>query len=116
MAYPPQLLKFFKVKKKKTALGGYEPLREPRVELRGYLDMTTADDDQGIQKAHIEVSKFVCVILPWDNGGSFPIVPQKGDILTDARGRDYVVTFADDPVGIQHHLEVLCDYLPNGVA
>lgn len=116
MRYKPQPQVFNKVKKTPDGAGGYTEERKARGTLYGYLDMLNADDDQAIQAAHIEDSKFVIVLRKQDNVQPWAFIPKKGDVVTDELGRDYIVTFCDNPVGINHHLEVLLDFLPNGVA
>lgn len=116
MIYPPQTHKYYDVDKKKDGMGGYTQTKTLRGSLRGYLDMLTADDNQAIQNAHIEDSKFVIVIKKTDNAQPWAFIPKKGDAVQDALGRWYVVTFCDDPVGVGHHLEVLLDFLPEGAA
>lgn len=114
MIYPPQRAVFQFLDNTPDGMGGTNKTKVDRCELYGYLDMLTADNDLAVQKAPIEVSKFVFVVKPQDN--STPLIePKKGDVMTDHRGRQYEVTFVDDPVGIGHHLKILLDFLPEGV-
>ena len=114
MIYPPQEVTFQTVTNTPDGIGGSKQTKTDRCTLFGYLDMLTADNNEAIQKAPLEESKFVFIVKPQDNATPL-IEPKKGDLMKDKRGREYLVTFVDDPVGIGHHLEILLDFAPNGV-
>lgn len=114
MIYKPSKAEFFKVEKQPDGIGGTTQMDVSRGTMNGYLDMLTGDDEQAMQKGHIEQSTHVIVVRPIDNGNLLPFMPLKGD-LVKFQGKDFVVTYVDDPVGVGHHLEVFLDNSVAGV-
>lgn len=113
--YKPSPAEFFTVGKTPDGLGGNKQTKVSRGTINGWLDMLTGDDDQQVQKAHIEMSTHVLVVRPKDNGRTIPFVPKKGELMVFNGGKTFVVTYVDDPVGIGHHLEIFLDNSINGV-
>ena len=68
----------------------------------GYIDLVTGTNQNTAQNAIIEQSTHLIIL------------PEYIDILTDqmriidTSGRWYAITYVDDPMGLQHHLEVYC--------
>jgi SPP1 family predicted phage head-tail adaptor len=81
-------------------IGGLTATWTDAVEFNGYLDLVTGTDLNNVQNAYTEDSTHVLVI------------PKYRDELTDnmrvvdASGRFYHINYVDNPVGMNHHIEL----------
>lgn len=85
------------------SIKGWVPVEHLK-EVEGYLDLVTGTNLNPVQNAFIEESTHVLVIPEFRPG-----ITDKMRIV-DQHNRFYLVTYADDPVGVGHHNEVYCKY------
>lgn len=105
------VLQTFKVEQNNKApdgIGGYVDNWELFKTIDGYLDMLTGTDLNSVQNAITEQSTHVVVTLEYYAG-----ITDQMRIVDDA-GRLYTITYSDDPVGINHHNELMLNYAGDG--
>ena len=73
-------------------------------EVFGYLDLVTGTDLNSVQNAIIEQSTHV-LILP-----EFISWVTADMRIVDDQKRFYLITYADDPMGVHHHNELYCKF------
>jgi len=88
-------------------IGGIEEGWDYYLEVDGYLDMMTGSDLPAGNKnsAFVEESTHVLIIPD--------IPPEALDdtmLVVGSDGRTYDITYVDNPVGVDHHLEVYLRY------
>ncbi|MGG5372859.1 hypothetical protein IGI67_004532 [Enterococcus sp. AZ196] len=72
-------------------------------ELSGLMDMITGSDEQTYQNSLIATSQQVLI----SEDVSFPILTT--DRIRNPRtGVEFEITFVDDPMELEHHLEIYC--------
>lgn len=86
--------------KVKTSIGDYKSVWSDLGVVSGYLDLITGTDVNTLQKAIIEQSTHVAVLTP------FPTFKITDGMRFVHDNRYYTITYADDPVGQQHHMEL----------
>ena len=103
--YEPQVLTLQVKKQVDDGIGGLVETWSNLKQIEGYLDLTMGTDLSTQQNAFTEQSTHLAVIPEYD--------PDINDDmrLVDDKGRWYSITYVDDPVGVNHHLEL---YLNSG--
>lgn len=81
-------------------IGGYSEDWATFTTVKGYLDLVMGTDLNNVQNAIVEQSTHIVIIPNFTNG-----ITDKMRVV-DAGGRWYTITYADDPVGQQHHNEL----------
>lgn len=76
--------------------------------IKGYLDLLTGTDINGVQNAITEQSTHVIVTLEYYDG-----ITDKMRVV-DSVGRIYTITYSDNPVGIGHHNELMLNFSKDG--
>lgn len=72
-------------------------------ELSGLMDMITGSDEQTYQNSLIATSQQVLI----SEDVSFPVLTT--DRIRNPRtGVEFEITFVDDPMELEHHLEIYC--------
>lgn len=85
-------------------IGGFTEEWSDLKEVFGYLDLVTGTDLNSVQNAIIEQSTHVLILpefISWVNADMRIVDDQK---------RFYLITYADDPMGIHHHNELYCKF------
>lgn len=85
-------------------IGGFTEDWSDLKEVFGYLDLVTGTDLNNVQNAIIEQSTHV-LILP-----EFISWVTADMRIVDSLKRYYTITYADDPMGINHHNELYCKF------
>lgn len=108
MIYPPQTLSIIGQRQTDDGIGGVTTTEDILLLVKGYIDAVGTGTDAPSQytKGFIEQSTHVAIIKPIPKA----LVITDKMRLADANGRHYDITFVDDPVGINHHLEVYLKY------
>lgn len=91
-------------------LGGFADNWELFKAINGYLDLLTGTDFNSVQNAITEQSTHVIVTLEYYDG-----ITDKMRVVDDA-GRVYTITYSDNPVGINHHNEIMLNFSDSGEA
>lgn len=101
------MLPFEILREKKT--GKFDERNNPIVEwlvvheLSGFMDMITGSDEQTYQNSLIATSQQVLI----SEDVSFPVLTT--DRIRNPRtGVEFEITFVDDPMELEHHLEIYC--------
>jgi hypothetical protein len=109
--YAPQTLTVFSQTATDDGLGGVEKTWHEQSALKGYVDLLQGTNlpngAVGRDKAFIEESTHVAIITEWNE------VPKDYNRLRDEQGKVYEITYADDPVGVHHHLELYLRFISN---
>ena len=85
-------------------IGGFTEDWSDLKEVFGYLDLVTGTDLNSVQNAIIEQSTHV-LILP-----EFISWVTADMRIVDDQKRFYLITYADDPMGVHHHNELYCKF------
>lgn len=85
-------------------IGGFTEDWSDLKEVFGYLDLVTGTDLNNVQNAIIEQSTHV-LILP-----EFISWVTADMRIVDDQKRFYLITYADDPMGVHHHNELYCKF------
>ena len=85
-------------------IGGFTEDWSDLKEVFGYLDLVTGTDLNNVQNAFIEQSTHL-LILP-----EFISWVTADTRIVDDRERFYLITYADDPMGVHHHNELYCKF------
>ena len=85
-------------------IGGFTEDWSDLKEVFGYLDLVTGTDLNSVQNAIIEQSTHV-LILP-----EFIAWVTADMRIVDDQKRFYLITYADDPMGVHHHNELYCKF------
>jgi len=85
-------------------IGGYTEEWANFKTVKGYLDLVTGTDINAVQNAIIEQSTHIVIIPSFTTG-----ITDKMRVV-DADNRWYSITYADDPVGQNHHNELYVKY------
>ena len=85
-------------------IGGFTEDLSDLKEVFGYLDLVTGTDLNNVQNAIIEQSTHV-LILP-----EFISWVTADMRIVDDQKRFYLITYADDPMGVHHHNELYCKF------
>lgn len=85
-------------------IGGFKEDWNDLNEVFGYLDLATGTDLNNVQNAIIEQSTHV-LILP-----EFISWVTADMRIVDDQKRFYLITYADDPMGVHHHNELYCKF------
>ena len=85
-------------------IGGFSEAWDDMPEVSGYLDLVTGTDLNSVQNAIIEQSTHV-LILP-----EFISWVTADMRIVDDQKRFYLITYADDPMGVHHHNELYCKF------
>ena len=85
-------------------IGGFTEDWSDLKEVFGYLDLVTGTDLNSVQNAIIEQSTHV-LILP-----EFISWVTADMRIADDQKRFYLITYADDPMGVHHHNELYCKF------
>ena len=85
-------------------IGGFTEDWSDLIEVFGYLDLVTGTDLNSVQNAIIEQSTHV-LILP-----EFISWVTADMRIVDDQKRFYLITYADDPMGVHHHNELYCKF------
>lgn len=97
----------FVIQVEKSVPDGINGHRKAWVEVtnvEGFLDLITGTNLNPVQNAFIEDSTHILIIPNF-----VPGITDKMRIV-DQHNRFYLITYADDPVGVGHHNEVYCKY------
>ena len=81
-------------------VGGVVETWSNHMMIHGYIDLITGSDQNPIQNAFTEQSTHILVVPIFNTG-----ITDKMRIV-DAMGRYYNITYVDNPVGLNHHLEL----------
>lgn len=76
--------------------------------IQGYLDLTSGSDINQYENAITEQSTHVLIIPKYRAD-----ITDKMRII-DSKNRAYFVNYVDDPVGVNHHLEIYLTYDKDG--
>lgn len=85
-------------------IGGFTDDWSDLKEVFGYLDLVTGTDLNNVQNAFIEQSTHL-LILP-----EFISWVTADMRIVDDQKRFYLITYADDPMGVHHHNELYCKF------
>lgn len=85
-------------------IGGHSEEWVIFMRVEGYLDLISGDDRPGVHNAFIEDSTHI-LILP-----KFTAKIEHGMRVSDKKGRIYHITYADNPVNMDHHNELYLKY------
>ena len=85
-------------------IGGFTEDWSNLKEVFGYLDLVTGTDLNSVQNAIIEQSTHV-LILP-----EFISWVTADMRIVDDQKRFYLITYADDPMGVHHHNDLYCKF------
>lgn len=85
-------------------IGGFTEDWSDLKEVFGYLDLVTGTDLNNVQNAVIEQSTHL-LILP-----EFISWVTADMRIVDDQKRFYLITYADDPMGVHHHNELYCKF------
>ena len=85
-------------------IGGFTEDWSDLKEVFGYLDLVTGTDLNNVQNAIIEQSTHI-LILP-----EFISWVTADMRIVDDQKRFYLITYADDPMGVHHHNELYCKF------
>lgn len=85
-------------------IGGFTEDWSDLKEVFGYLDLVTGTDLNSVQNAIIEQSTHV-LILP-----EFISWVTADMRIVDDQKRFYLITYADDPMGVHHHNDLYCKF------
>lgn len=90
--------KLYKLVKVDNGVGGYESKPKLKKAFKGYLDMLSGDDtlafNSNIQEStHVLLTKELTEV-------------SANDWIVDWQGNKYDITYPDNPVGRDHHLEI----------
>ena len=85
-------------------IGGFTEDWSDLKEVFGYLDLVTGTDLNNVQNAFIEQSTHL-LILP-----EFISWVTADMRIVDDQKRFYLITYADDPMGVHHHNELYCKF------
>lgn len=114
--YPPQLVTFRKASKNTDTMGGSNTTYSKLFTMVGYLDMLSGDRNTIVQNMGIEESTHVFITkADWQPEGKFAGTPAIGQMFLDSAGKNYLVTYVDDPLGIGHHYEIMARFASKGV-
>ncbi|MCJ7839978.1 head-tail adaptor protein [Lederbergia sp. NSJ-179] len=97
----------FEIQEEKSipdGIGGHIKDWFPVTSVEGYLDLVTGTNLNPVQNAFIEESTHLLIIPEFT-----PAITDDMRIV-DQHNRFYLVTYADDPVGVGHHNEIYCKY------
>ena len=108
--YGASQFKYMLAKRTVDGLGGYEvDLVDTGKRLLGYLDlMSGTNKSMGSHNAVIEQSTHVLIVPDFRNDLS------DDGYIVDESGRVYSITFIDNPVGVNHHLEIFLELEKEG--
>lgn len=84
--------------------GGFVGSWNDLLTVEGYIDMMSGTDLSGIQNAITEESTHILIIPAYTLGITDAMR------VVDKDKRYYTITYADDPVGQQHHNELYLKY------
>ncbi|MDT2824352.1 phage head completion protein [Vagococcus lutrae] len=98
--YAPQKLKAQSKAQVDDGIGGFNESWSDYKSFDGYIDLLQGSDLTNAQNAFIEESTHVLIIPQYQAG-----ITDDMRIL-DESNRWYEITYADDPVNIQHHNEL----------
>lgn len=98
--YLPQKLLIRKKERIPDGIGGFTFSFVDFMTVNGYIDLASGTDQAVNQNAVVEESTHYAIITKYVSG------IEKDMELTDEGGKQYVITYVDDPVGIHHHLEI----------
>lgn len=76
----------------------------PAFYVEGYIDLLTGTDLSATQNAFAEESTHILIIPKYTEG-----ITDKMRVL-DSNNRYYSITYADNPVGMDHHNELYCKF------
>jgi len=105
--YEPQELAIKKPSQTDDGIGGVELSWGDYITVTGYLDLVTGTDlpTGAGNNAFVETSTHVLVIP------TVPTEPIDDSMrVEDGMARTYDITYVDNPVGVNHHLEVYLRY------
>lgn len=85
-------------------IGGHKQSWVSFTDVEGYLDLITGTNNSYTQNAFIEDSTHVLIIPDFT-----PAITDNMRIV-DQHNRFYLITYVDNPVGVNHHNEVYCKY------
>lgn len=85
-------------------IGGHIKDWKPFTNVEGYLDLVTGTDLNPVQNAFVEESTHILIIPEFTPGITDNMR------IVDQYNRFYLITYADDPVGVGHHNEIYCKY------
>jgi hypothetical protein len=107
--YEPQTLTLLDKITTDDGIGGVEEAWEIAGSIVGYIDLL-AGTDQAVgqikaNNAWVEESTHIAIIT--DSRG---LEPNDKQGLIDSKGKEYEITYSDDPVGVGHHRELYLRY------
>ncbi|MGO3650955.1 head-tail adaptor protein [Vagococcus sp.] len=102
--HEPQHLKVQLKLQVDDGIGGYIETWNDYKSFEGYIDLLQGTDLNSSQQAFIEESTHIAVVPEYQAGITDDMR------LVDESGRWYDITFADDPVGVNHHNELYLKY------
>lgn len=74
--------------------------------IRGYLDLMSGSNQQhATHNAQIEASTHILIIPEYQDGLTDKMR------ITDQNSRKYTITYVDNPVGVNHHLEIYLKFV-----
>lgn len=85
-------------------IGGFTEDWSDLKEVFGYLDLVTGTDLNSVQNAIIEQSTHVLILPEFISGVTADMR------IVDDQKRFYLITYADDPMGVHHHNELYCKF------
>lgn len=91
-------------KKVPDVIGGHAMSWQDVINVEGYLDLITGTNLNPVQNSFIEDSTHILIIPEFTPGITDDMR------IVDQRNRFYLITYADDPVGVGHHNEIYCKY------
>ncbi|MED0689955.1 phage head closure protein [Bacillus licheniformis] len=100
-------MKSFDIQEKKQiddGIGGFTEDWTTFAKVQGYLDLVTGTDETTLQNAVTEQSTHMLIIPEFTDGITDDMR------VVEENGRYYLITYADDPVGLGHHNEIYCKY------
>jgi hypothetical protein len=111
--YPPRTFKIQKPLKTDDGIGGKDTGWIDYITVYGYIDLASGTDmpNSTLNAAFVEESTHY--LMTTDSNGVH-IVPDSyiddSMLVVDDKGRNYDITYVDDPVGVGHHLEIYMRY------
>ena len=93
----------FEIQQKKQVddeIGGFVDEWEKLITVQGYIDLLTGTNQNNVQNAFVEDSTHILIIPDYTEGITDNMR------VVDSDNRYYLITYSDNPVGINHHNEV----------
>lgn len=101
-----QEFKVLGITQQDDGFGGFYETKDVTYTSQGYLDLISGTNDNTMLNAKVEQSTHILITEYFDWYKS--LIDDKKSIQCD--GKEFSITYVDNPVGLNHHLEIYLQY------